>query len=254
MARTFIASNTVRQGLVAVLLGGMATFALALPLANTTQAQETTAPASTMEAEIMAAAPELFGFLKGNFPEEFAGFVTTVETTVANGGSLDGLVQAHLFELRGKYAAHLAGATDDALGALLTASIDLQKSVLDGEGPAACGTFAINGPAAFEGTPAAAKYEDLMMAQTVLLLAAAKGGHDAPVERAPAAEADWKVITDMMVEAGVSQGGFQAISTLDAANPELCASMLTMLEAMNTEPTGAGARVRAQYLVQLGAI
>lgn len=254
MARILSTSSITRQRVAAILLGGMASFALAMPMAHA-QAVAPAAPVNAaLEAEIMAAAPELFGFLKGNFPQEFSGFVTLVETTIASGGSLDGLVQNHLAELRQKYASHLTGASDASLSALLTASIALQQAVLEGEGPAACSSFAVNGPAVFEGMPEAAKYEDLMMAQTVLLLAAAKGGHDAPVERAPAAEADWKVVTDMMVEAGVSQSGFQAISSLDAANPELCPTLLTMLDAMNTDTSGAGARVRAEYLVQLGAI
>lgn len=241
-----------RRTMVSVLLAGLTSVAIALPLAGSAYAQvQPAATVSTTEAEMMAIAPELFGFLRASFPDDFSAFVAQVEQRVSTGGSADGMVQAHMLELRQKYAPHLAGASDAALETVLVATMDLQQAVFDGEGPAVCGNFAINGPAIFEGTPAAAKYEDLMMAQTVYMLAAAKGGHDAPVTRTAAVEADWKVITDMMTQAGVTSSGFEAISTLDAANPDLCPAMQTLLTAMNTEPTGAGARVRASYLLEL---
>ncbi|SEQ53934.1 hypothetical protein SAMN05428969_3438 [Devosia sp. YR412] len=252
MANTRFTLGFSRKTLIAALLGGIAALALALPLAAT--AQEAAPAVSATEAEMMTIAPELFGFLKANFPEDFSGFVTQVETTVASGGNVEGMVATHMLELRQKYAVHLTSASDEALTSVMTASIALQQAVMDGEGAAACGGFVVSGPGVFEGTPAAAKYEDLVMAQIVLLLAAAKGGHDAPVTREPASEADWKLIAEKTVEAGASQTGLQAIAMLDAANPELCTTLLTMLEAMNTESSGVGARVRADYLAQVGTL
>ncbi|MBU1306064.1 MAG: hypothetical protein KKF33_11170 [Alphaproteobacteria bacterium] len=231
---------------------------LSLSVATPAHAQAASAakPAGTSltEAQLMDVAPELFGFLKVNFPEEFTQFVPLAQATVAGGATLDGVVMDLLGGLRQKYGASLGSAPEDLLGALMTTTIDLQTAVYEGEGPVACSNFAINGPAVFDGTPAEARYQDLVMAQSVLLLAAAKAGFDRPVARDQASQADWKRITDMTVEGGASQAGFEAISALDATSPELCPTLRGLLQAMNTEDTGIGARVRAAYLVSVSAM
>ena len=244
---------------LAMLMLAASTLALSVSLAAPAQAQTAVAapPAagpSLTEAQLMDVAPELFAFLKGNFPTEFAAFVPQAQAAVAGGATLDGVVMDLLGGLRQTYGASLATAPDELLGALMTTTIDLQKAVFEGEGPIACSNFAINGPAVFDGTPAAAKYQDLVMAQSVLLLAAAKAGHDAPVSRDEASQDDWKRITDMAVAGGATQAGFEAVSTLDATSPELCPTLLGLLQSMNTEQTGVGARVRAAYLVSVSAI
>lgn len=232
--------------------------ALALPLAGPAQAQTATpavpaAPALS-EAQLMDVAPELFGFLKSNFPQEFAAFVPQAQATVAGGATLDGVVMELLGGLRQKYGASLGTAPDNLLAALMTTTIDLQKAVFEGEGALACSKFAINGPSVFDGTPAQAKYQDLVMAQSVLLLAAAKAGFDTPVKRDAASQDDWKTITNLTLEAGATQTGFAAISKLDATSPELCPTLRGMLETMNSEASGVGARVRAAYLVSVSAM
>ncbi|WP_137150070.1 hypothetical protein [Devosia sp. FKR38] len=246
-----------RRSLARMLVAATA-LSLALPLVGQAQAQTATpvvpaAPALT-EAQLMEVAPELFGFLKSNFPQEFTAFVPQAQAAVAGGATLDGVVMDLLGGLRQKYGSSLGTAPDNLLTALMTTTIDLQKAVFEGEGALACSNFAINGPAVFDGTPAQAKYQDLVMAQSVLLLAAAKAGFDAPVARDAASQDDWKVITDLTMQAGATQAGFEAISKLDVASPELCPTLRGLLEAMNTEATGVGARVRAAYLVSVSAM
>ena len=243
---------------LAMLMLAASSLALSTAFLAPAQAQSAaaTAPAgaSLSEAQLMDVAPELFAFLKANFPTEFEAFVPKAQAAVAGGATLDGVVMELLGGLRQTYGASLATAPDHLLGALMGTTIDLQKAVFTGEGAVACSNFAINGPAVFDGTPAEAKYQDLVMAQSVLLLAAAKAGHDAPVTRDEASQDDWKRITDMAVSGGATQAGFEAVSKLDATSPELCPTLLGLLEAMNSETSGSGARVRAAYLVSVSAM
>lgn len=238
---------------VRVLLGGIGAAAAILAF-NVVDAKAQETSAGPLEAEMMNAAPELFGFLKTNFPDDFQSLVAQVEVTLNTGGTLNGVVANHLLDLRIKYAPQVSASDDASLAQVIEATIALQQTVLANEGPEACGRLAINGPAAFAGSPLEAKYEDLMLAQTVLLLKAAKVGHDTPVTRAAASEADWSQVTTMMTESGISQNGFAAIVNVDTANPELCPALISMLTAMNIDTSPSGALVRAEYLASAAGV
>lgn len=222
-------------------------------LAGAALAQQAPVP-NPFEAELMQAAPELFGFLKTNFPSEFQDLVVNAQMTHASGGDLSGLVQGHLLQLRKSYAAKVAVASDATLAALGDATISLTNAVLEGEGELACANYSVNGPAVFDGTPAAAKYEDLLLAQIVHVLVAARDGITAPTARQDASDADWQTLIDHMIALGMSNEALAGLAQQDPTNPALCGTMISLFQAMASEPTGAGARVRAQFFSQVAAL
>lgn len=219
-------------------------------LAGAALAEEVTG----FETELMQAAPELFGFLKGNFSAEFQDLVTKAEATHTAGGDVGVVVQGHLLELRKAYAEHIAVASDEALAALGEATISLTSAVLEGEGAATCANYNVNGPVAFEGTAAAAIYEDMLLAQLVYALLAARNGLDTPTQREDASDKDWEAVINHMLASGTTSEEIAGIAKQDPTDPALCGTMIDMFNAMNSEPTGAGSRVRAQFFSQVAAL
>jgi len=52
----------------------------------------------------------------------------------------------------------------------------------------------------------------------------------------------------------MSNEALAGLAQQDPTNPALCGTMISLFQAMASEPTGAGARVRAQFFSQVAAL
>lgn len=210
---------------------------------------------SATEAEIMKAAPEVYGYLKVAYPQDYASLLSQLTDLAVTATSSVGVQeQAALLmqNLRHKYASFISLAGEVELSALMAEQIKFYNSLLRDD-PTECAKVAINGPISIAGTEAASKYLDAFSSQTLVLFKAIRAGMDRPVARREATNDDWAAVGNAMAAAGSPDRYFDAISTLSVSNPDTCPALIDMMQAINGSDTDEVRIVRASYLASLAA-
>lgn len=209
----------------------------------------------SIEQSLMASEPaDMFAYLKEAFPDDYRAFLRDAHAAIDGRGTGDSVEResAELMQsLRHKYARFVGLAPDAELNALLAAQFDFFQ-ILSNEDPATCARVAVQGPMSLVGTEFGKRYAGELMAPTIALFRAARGGIDAPVTRPDATDELWASVGEGMAKAGAPQSYFEAIASIDQSNLETCPALLALLRAM-IDGGEELSSVRASYLAEVAA-
>lgn len=206
-----------------------------------------------LKAELIASSP-IFEFIANNFEADLDLMVADLATSIAAGVDPRLAGQEAMLSFRGRHAADIGAANDEAQRALLEGMIHFHEVVLAEEGPKVCALFASYGYPGFHGTPLAEKYEDMQMEYALQTLSTTKAGVEQPVRRDAVSDADNTAVGEAMVALGATEAQLDAIANQTTKDAALCDGMLTLMRAMNTDGDTAGARLRAEFLAAVAAV
>lgn len=189
---------------------------------------------ATIRRELLGAGYATYPAIAEHFPAEFDAMVTELAQAQADGADAATIGQRAsglLADIRRRHAAGLATAPAGPLRAIAELSLPLHTRVREAEGRETCNAFAIGGGAVL--TRRSRTYTADIDAIGARLFAAMAAGEAADgTTPDTASDADWAVLSERALAAGLAQEALDDIAAQDPSRGDLCPTVVAMLEAI----------------------
>ena len=208
---------------------------------------------AAVDAELQAQGIDLFRIVKAGFPQEYAALTQELSAALQQGAGQSDLAlisQQAMIRLRQTHSDALLAGPDEHMRKVITMSRDVHGAVREEEGREACNNFAIGGPPAL-GTSLVNYIEALDAQGSVVMEAIAKGRASKAEPVLPVAAEEWDAARERALADGASPAHLDALKELDQENGDLCAGLISLMDAMLAMDDSLGQRLRASYVRDL---
>ncbi|MFK7945669.1 MAG: hypothetical protein AB8B85_22550 [Paracoccaceae bacterium] len=206
-----------------------------------------------VDTQLQSEPVEVFRIVKTGFPQEYEKL--TEELSAALQADSDQvevarITQNALTELRRTHADAVLAAPQKRLREIIDMSRDLHASVREGAGRVACNRFAVAGPGSLG--PALSDYrESLDLQASALLKAIVEGRASGSTPLQPTTAEGWTAARQLALSMGANRAHMDALVSLDQENGDLCAGLVSLLQAFAAMDDSLGQRLRASYVRDL---
>lgn len=206
-----------------------------------------------VDAQLQNGPAEAYRIMKAGFPDDYAALVAELSDALeaeAGQAELARITQQAVTDLRQTHADALLSAPDARLRAVLTGSRDLHAAVRADEGREVCNRFSIGGPGALG--PALERYLEVLEGQgSAVLNAIAEGRSAEATPHTPVVAEDWDAAHERALSNGADPAHLEALRELDQETGDICAGLVSLLDAILGMDDSLGARLRASYVRDL---